>query len=238
MVPSDMSSNQLDRESEDRAPGRRGRVPGRAEGAKRKEILVAATARFGRDGYEDTRWANIASDVGVGPTALYHYFESKQHCLYVIVDEAIEDFRKRFDSLTTGTAEPLNALAAVLHDVFAISEAEILRNRVLVAEQGLLASPRTSPREERARQRARARARDLEFAWASFLAGAMEAGAIPRSDPRLLTRAILGLYNSIWQWYRPGGMYALEPTADFFKGRVLAMIGVGPGGVIRPRMVA
>jgi len=23
---------------------------------------------------------DIAADVGVGPTALYHYFESKQHC--------------------------------------------------------------------------------------------------------------------------------------------------------------
>ena len=51
-------------------PARRGRS--RVEGAKRTEILVAATERFGRNGYEDTKWADIASDVGVGPTALYH----------------------------------------------------------------------------------------------------------------------------------------------------------------------
>src|SRR4051794_18250056 len=74
---------------------------------KRKEILAAATARFGRDGYEHTKWADVAADVGVGPTALYHYFESKLHCLYVIVDEAIEDFRGRFVALTTG-AQPLH----------------------------------------------------------------------------------------------------------------------------------
>jgi TetR/AcrR family transcriptional regulator, cholesterol catabolism regulator len=49
----------------------------RVEGAKRAEILAAATERFGRDGYEHTKWADIAADVGVGPTALYHYFESK-----------------------------------------------------------------------------------------------------------------------------------------------------------------
>jgi TetR/AcrR family transcriptional regulator, cholesterol catabolism regulator len=67
----------------------------RIEGAKRAEILAAATQRFGRDGYEDTRWADIAADVGVGPTALYHYFESKQHCLYVIMDLTIESFRSR-----------------------------------------------------------------------------------------------------------------------------------------------
>jgi AcrR family transcriptional regulator len=200
--------------------------------------LAAAVARFGADGYEHTRWADIAADVGVGPTALYHYFESKQHCLYVIVDEAIENFRARFVSLTTDVDEPLNALAAVLQDCFAISDEEILRNRVLDAEQGLLAMPRTSPREEEARQRARARAQELELAWARFLDDAMQQDVIPEADPRLLTRAILGLYNSIWQWYRPGGIVRLDPVADFFKERVLAMIGVEPGGVIRPRMVA
>ncbi len=67
------------------------------EGTKRAEILHAATERFGRDGYEDTKWADIAADVGVGPTALYHYFESKQHCLFVIMEEAIESFHSSFD---------------------------------------------------------------------------------------------------------------------------------------------
>src|SRR6186997_2021731 len=94
----------------DHAPARRRT---RVEGAKRAEIVVAATERFGRNGYEDTKWADIASDVGVGPTALYHYFESKQHCLYVIMDQAIEGFRSRFELMTTDAADPLRALVAV-----------------------------------------------------------------------------------------------------------------------------
>jgi AcrR family transcriptional regulator len=209
---------------------KRPRSSARTEGTKRNEILAAATERFGRDGYEHTKWADIAADVGVGPTALYHYFESKQHCLYVIIDDAVEDFRSRFATLTAERAEPLIVIEAVLHDCFDIGEQTILRNRLLVAEGGLLGVPRTSPREEDARQRARARVRELEFAWASFLAGAMRSGAIPDADPRLLTRAILGLYNSIWQWYRPGGTFPLEPVGDFFKDRMLAMMGVdGPG---------
>jgi AcrR family transcriptional regulator len=62
------------------------------QGQRRQEILRAATERFGRDGYEDTRWAHIAADVGVGATALYHYFESKQHCLYDESGERIGTF--------------------------------------------------------------------------------------------------------------------------------------------------
>src|SRR5689334_3865306 len=210
----------------------------RVDGAKRQEILDAATDRFGRDGYEDTKWADIAADVGVGPTALYHYFESKQHCLYVIMDQAIEGFRSRFEELTSDPGDPLERLTAVIGDCFELSERDIQRNRVLVAEQGLLSARSDSPREEQARQDARARTRDLEFAWASFLSHAMQQGAIPKNDPRLLTRAILGLYNSIWHWYRPNGLVALNRIADFFTDRSLALIGVGPEALETARAAA
>src|SRR5829696_3943174 len=96
-----MSSNQ----------GRRDRNKG-----KRKEILTAATERFGKDGYEHTKWADIAGDVGVGPTALYHYFESKQHCLFVILDDAIEDSLARFRRITTAEPDSVRALEDVLAD--------------------------------------------------------------------------------------------------------------------------
>jgi AcrR family transcriptional regulator len=164
----------------------------------------------------------------VGPTALYHYFESKQHCLYEIMDDAIEDFRKRFVTITADEADPVRALEAVLRSCFELSEQEVLRNRVLVAEQGLLSTPSTSQREETARQAARARIRDLEFAWASFFASGMREGAIPDTDPRLLTRAVLGLYNSIWNWYRPHGIVALADVADYFTQLTLTMVGVAP----------
>src|SRR3954471_22179041 len=206
---------------------RRGRA--RIEGTKRREILVAATERFGRDGYEDTKWADIAADVGVGPTALYHYFESKQHCLYVIMDQALEGFHDRFEALTRQDfGDPLDALVGVIDDTFRLSEHDVQRNRVLVAEQGLLSGRSASPREEQARQSARARTRDLEFSWATFLDRAMQQGAIPENDPRLMTRAILGLYNSVWHWYRPNGIVALDRVGEFFTQRSLAMLGVTP----------
>jgi AcrR family transcriptional regulator len=195
---------------------------------KRDEILAAATERFGRDGYEDTKWADIAGDVGVGPTALYHYFESKQHCLYVIMDLALEHFGARFAELTAAGSDPVDTLLAVIADCFDVDEHDVQRIRVLVAEQGLLSGRGSSPREEEARAAARARTRDLEFAWASFLDAAMQKGVIPPNDPRLMTRAVLGLYNSVWHWYRPNGLVALERVAEFFTERSLAMLGVPP----------
>jgi len=205
---------------------------------RRTDIVEAATERFGRDGYEETKWADIAADVGLGPTALYHYFESKQHCLYVILDQAIDDFRTRFATLTAQAPTALDGLLAVLHDCFELSEREVLRNRVLVAEQGLLSNRSTSPREEEARRAARDRTRDLEFAWASFLAKAMRESAVIETDPRLLARAVLGLYNSVWHWYRPNGLVGLDQVREFFIARALAMMGVSPDATARPRIAA
>src|SRR5438270_12184475 len=133
--------------------GRRARATRRSrdEGVRRAEILNAAIDRFGSNGYENTRWADIADDVGIGPTALYHYFDSKQHCLYVILDEALGELHERFDSITAAHDDPEDALRAVCADCFALSEREVLRNRVLVAEQALLSRTSSSQREEQAR---------------------------------------------------------------------------------------
>ena len=220
-----MSSNQV-------SNGRRTRPTRRSrdDGVRRAEILNAAIDRFGRNGYENTKWADIADDVGIGPTALYHYFDSKQHCLYVILDEALGELHERFDAITSDHADPGDALRAVCADSFELSEREVLRNRVLVAEQSLLGGTSSSEREEQARVEGRNKTRALEIAWAGFLAEAMRRGAIPERDPRMLARAILGLYNSIWHWYRPDQTLLLPILAKFFTARMLAVAGVPPDG--------
>jgi AcrR family transcriptional regulator len=211
--------------------------------SKRSAILATATELFGREGYEHSKWADVASAVGIGSTALYHYFESKLHCLYEIMAVALEAEVERFERVTAEHEDFAEALEALLRDAFDLSEHEILRNRLLVSEQVLVGVHRTSVREEEARQLARARTRDLEFKWAAFLTRGMEQGAIPEAEPRLLARAILGLYNSIFHWYRPRGGFALPDIADFYVPRCLAVAGLpletaaGTGGR-RPRAKA
>jgi TetR/AcrR family transcriptional regulator, cholesterol catabolism regulator len=56
----------------------------------------------------------------------------------------------------------------------------------------------------------------------------MEQGVIPEADPRLLTRAVLGLHNSVWHWYRSGGTLPLDKVSDFYVPRCLAVLGLPP----------
>jgi AcrR family transcriptional regulator len=209
---------------------RTGREPrvARGESGMRADILHAATERFGRDGYENTRWADVAADVGLGPTALYHYFESKQHCLFVILDSALRGYTRRFAEITSAHVRFDEALRAVLADTFALDGHAVLRNQLLVAESGLLGTPRRSPREEHARRCARESISGLERDWSAFLVRGMQARSIEDCDPRMLARAILGLHNSVWHWYRLGGLLGLPDVSSFFVERGLAMAGCLP----------
>jgi TetR/AcrR family transcriptional regulator, cholesterol catabolism regulator len=194
--------------------------------SKRADILRVATAIFGRDGFEHSKWADVAAEVGIGSTALYHYFESKLHCLYVIMADALDEDLREFERITGESEDHVTALVTILKRLYDLDEQDVLRNRVLVSEQFLVGIHRASPREEEARQLARARMRDLEFAWATFLARGMEQGIVAEADARLLTRAVLGLHNSVWHWYRPRGPLTLEEVSDFYVRRCLAVLGL------------
>jgi TetR/AcrR family transcriptional regulator, cholesterol catabolism regulator len=199
-----------------------------ARGPKKDQILAAATEYFGRHGYDETKWADVAAAVDIGSTALYHYFVSKQHCLYEIMGQALVEFGARFDRVVAAHDDWTDSLVAVLTDAFDLTDQEVLRNRVLVAQLGRLGTQRALPREEAARAAARARVRDLEFSWGTFLARGMQQRLLPESDPRLLTRAVLGLYTSVWHWYRPGEALALADVGRFVVSRQLAVLGCSP----------
>jgi AcrR family transcriptional regulator len=191
---------------------------------KRAEIVAVATEYFGENGYEDTKWADVATAVGLGPTALYHYFESKQQCLFEILGEAIEDACAEFRRHTEDDFAV--SLPALVRGSFELSDREVRRARVLVAEQGLVRHPRAAPREEDARLRAFSLVKQYEAGWRDFLAAGMAAGAIPTVDADLLTRAVIGSYNSVWHWYRPDGRLGLDEVAEFYVPRMLAIAGL------------
>jgi TetR/AcrR family transcriptional regulator, cholesterol catabolism regulator len=209
-------------------PAGRPRSPRSRPGVKREQILAVATDYFGRRGYEDTKWADVAAAVDIGSTALYHYFESKQHCLFEIMGQTVAEFNERFDRHVAANDDWAEALVAVLADAFSLTQSEALRQRILVSDLDRLGATRPLPREEAARAAARARVRELEFSWGTFLARGMQQKLIPEADPRLLSRAVLGLYNSVWHWYRPGDSLTLHEVGRFIVGRQLAILGTRP----------
>src|SRR5919206_1402554 len=97
-----------------RAGATRRRSPRLKPGVKKEQILDVAVDYFGRYGYEETKWADVAAAVGIGSTALYHYFESKQHCLFEIMAKTIAEARERFDRIVAENDDWTEALVALL----------------------------------------------------------------------------------------------------------------------------
>lgn len=82
---------------------------------KREAILRAATRVFARNGYFNSKVADIASAAGVADGTVYLYFKSKEEILHSIfdrsVDEAVNDARKQMEQID----DPREKLRRIAH---------------------------------------------------------------------------------------------------------------------------
>jgi AcrR family transcriptional regulator len=186
--------------------------------SKRRMILDAAIDNFGRVGFEHTKWATIADEVGIGQTALYHYFESKVHCLLTIMSTELERSYERTQEVTAGIDDPAERIRAAVAAAFDVTPREALQARILMSHQDLLVGKRSSEREEAERVRARELVRDIEHEWAELIRDGISAGAFQRRDELVMSRLLLGTVNSVWRWYRPDGAHTLDEIAELTAG--------------------
>ncbi len=82
---------------------------------KREAILRAATRVFARNGYFNSKVADIASAAGVADGTVYLYFKNKEDILHSIfdrsVDEAVSEARKQLETIS----DPREKLRRIAH---------------------------------------------------------------------------------------------------------------------------
>ncbi|MEU4343498.1 TetR/AcrR family transcriptional regulator [Nocardia sp. NPDC023852] len=192
--------------------------------SKRGNILAAAIAQFGRVGYEHTKWASIADEVGIGQTALYHYFESKAHCLLTIMRLELADSVDRFITAIEDETEPEQALRAAVAAALRATPTDALQRRILQNHMDLLAAPRQSVKEEAERLRSRELVQKIEQNWTELIARGIDTGAFAGGDPRILGRLVLGVVISVWRWYRPDGDLTLAQITETVTDAAVRMV--------------
>ncbi|MER5748346.1 TetR family transcriptional regulator [Streptomyces sp. NPDC002088] len=192
--------------------------------SKRAAILTAAVDCFGEAGFEATKWSTVAERVGIGQTALYHYFESKTHCLLTIMRLELQRSHDRFVEATKDTEEPVEALRAAVRAAYDVSAHEVLQMRILQNHMDLLSGARRSKREEAERVAARQLVQVVERDWTNLLVKGMSQGAFPLRDAQLLGASVLGLIVSVWRWYRPSGPTPLSDISELIEGACVRMV--------------
>ncbi|MET7526096.1 TetR family transcriptional regulator [Streptomyces sp900116325] len=192
--------------------------------SKRAAILTSAVDCFGEAGFEATKWSTVAERVGIGQTALYHYFESKTHCLLTIMRLELDRSHDRFVEATADVEDPVEALRAAVRAAYDVSPHEVLQMRILQNHMDLLSGARRSKREEAERVAARQLVQVVERDWTNLLVKGMSQGAFPLRDAQLLSLSVLGLIVSVWRWYRPSGPTPLSEISELIEGACVRMV--------------
>ncbi|MEV8409711.1 TetR/AcrR family transcriptional regulator [Streptomyces niveus] len=192
--------------------------------SKRAAILTSAVDCFGEAGFEATKWSTVAERVGIGQTALYHYFESKTHCLLTIMRLELERSHERFVEATADVEDPVEALRSAVRAAYVVSPHEVLQMRILQSHMDLLSGSRRSKREEAERVAARQLVQVVERDWTNLLVKGMSQGAFPLRDAQLLGAGVLGLIVSVWRWYRPSGPTPLSEISELIEDACVRMV--------------
>jgi AcrR family transcriptional regulator len=196
--------------------------------SKRKMILDAAIDHFGEVGFEHTKWATVADEVGIGQTALYHYFESKSHCLLTIMRMQLDRSLEQFQEATSGVVDPSKALEGAIASAYEATPREALQRRILHNHMDLLSTPRQSQREEAEREQCRELVGDIEAEWTALVQRGIDDGVFVDRDATVTARLVLGLVVSVWRWYRAEGSMTLEEITDVVTDACLRMVRATP----------
>ena len=165
-------------------------------------VLRRAIDVFNRQGYEATSMGDLARELGLTKSAIYHHVPSKEALLAAALDEAL-------DELTAAIDEEAGAEQASAYERLRTSvrrSVEILAQHLPAVT--LLLRVRGNSEVELA---ALNRRRVIDDKLASLVQAAVdEASLRPDIPPELLSRLLFGMVNSLVEWYRPDGPVTVE----------------------------
>lgn len=82
--------------------------------SSREKILDVAEVLFARRGYAGVSLREVAQQVGLGKSSLFHHFRSKTQLYGEVLDRVLQRIRERLDPVTAEAADPVERLDRVI----------------------------------------------------------------------------------------------------------------------------
>ena len=188
--------------------------PGPAAGSQRRgrpgydqqTVLRRAVELFNRQGYDATSMSDLAAELGLSKSALYHHVPSKASLLEQALDEALDALELTLDEAAGDpSASAYDRLRAAVRGSVTVLVAHLPAVTLLLRVRG------NGPVEHEALRRRRA----VDERLADLVREAVREGAV-RGDlpPELISRLLFGTVNSLAEWVRPAGRYDAAALAD------------------------
>ncbi len=187
---------------------KKGTEKGLKHALREESILQAAAACFGEQGYRATTLEAVAERLGISRVTLYRYCPSKEELLIRVFERSIAIFQRGLKQICTQDIPPEEKLRQIIHHQVRLMADHRNFLSVFFSEEGNLPADMA----RRARTERRAYSALIE----GVIREGIEGGRLAPLSPKLLTFALLGMCNWLYQWYQPEGALSADEVARIF----------------------
>lgn len=168
-------------------------------------ILDVAVSVFRQRGYDGSTLDDVARAAGITKASIYYHVRSKEELLARGVGRALDALFAVLDEPPARRGRASARLKYIVHRTIEITVDQLPEVTLLLRVRG------NTPVERQIMERRR----EFDHLIARVMRQAQRQGDI-RADvePRLATRLLFGMLNSITEWYRQGGKLDAPEVAD------------------------
>lgn len=168
-----------------------------------------AAELFARQGYHATGIVALGEAVGLGKGALYYHIGSKEELLFEISSRHVVEMVAYGERLLTTDVSPVEKFRRLSRHLMRAISDNLPELTVFFSEHRSLTGQRA---EELHHLRER-----FEQIWTAILEEGTEADLFRDLDRTIVVKAILGMHNYSYLWWRPNGRLSPEDASDLFS---------------------
>lgn len=192
------------------------RSPEAAEQSMADQILTSAATLFSVRGYHAVGIRELADDVGLSTSTLYHYYSTKQDILFAVIHRFLVEFTQRLTAVLRDTSvPPRRRLEQAVTDHVVIT--------VTRREELLVGGPVLNALSGEQRARITALRREYRDAVVAVIREGVATGDFRVEGSLLTATAMLDMLDGIRAWYRSEGLLALDDLAARYVGFALTL---------------
>jgi AcrR family transcriptional regulator len=175
---------------------------------KSKEIHSMVARLFAYRGYHHTSLREIARELGMNQSSLYHYFTSKEDVLFGLMNDAMNEVLGKLEEICASDLSAEEKLKRVLHSYIRSYAGDQERLILLVNEMNSLTETNRLILVDKQRQYVQL--------IKSILKELVDEDKMKEIDASVATFAFFGMVHYTIKWYRKDGPITLDQLARLF----------------------
>jgi len=176
---------------------------------KSQEIDSVIARLFAFKGYHSTSMREIAAELGMNQSSLYHYFKSKEEILFRLMNDAIDNVLAILKKICAADLPPEEKLKKVLGFYCRYYAGDQERLILLVNEMNSLDKKHRHILVDKQRQ--------YVHIIKSILKELVAQDKLKKIHPSVAVFAFFGMVHYTIKWYREEGPVGLDELADSFS---------------------